>query len=219
MKTFWTFFYLLGLTTIAFCSGNSVVTYQKGTISINPSDADKSCKVQFQGGAYLIGKCGAFKDGQTVEYREAQDTLYLRADGAKESKHKIEAKERQSDPEKAIVWLRGTVQGYNIRRPVRNNNSNNSSLNITLGGGKIKVYELHGAEAKYLIDLCGSFQAGKFSPGQEVDYRVDGERLYIRHDGDKEYSCQIEGKSLPDSSNAGENVNSELKSGSAPQNR
>jgi len=37
------------------------------------------------------------------------------------------------------------------------------------------------------------FQSGKFDAGQSVDYRVDGERLYILHDNDKEYKCKIEG--------------------------
>ncbi len=58
---------------------------------------------------------------------------------------------------------------------------------------RIKVYELVGADLVYQIDNCGAFQSGKFAPGESVEYRVDGERLYIRHDGDKEYKCKIEG--------------------------
>jgi hypothetical protein len=34
----------------------------------------------------------------------------------------------------------------------------------------------------------------KGSLGQAVDYRVDGERLYIRRDNGKEYKCKIEGQ-------------------------
>jgi hypothetical protein len=52
---------------------------------------------------------------------------------------------------------------------------------------------LKGANLVYKVDYCGAFQAGKFTIGQTVDYRVDGERLYILHDGDKEYKCKIEG--------------------------
>jgi hypothetical protein len=52
---------------------------------------------------------------------------------------------------------------------------------------------LKGADLVYQIDDCGSFQSGKFDAGQSVDYRVDGERLYILHDNDKEYKCKIEG--------------------------
>ena len=61
------------------------------------------------------------------------------------------------------------------------------------------VYELKGVDQIYLIDYCGAFQAGKFSLGQVVKYRVDEAdeddmRLYIRRDDGKEYNCKIEGK-------------------------
>jgi hypothetical protein len=52
---------------------------------------------------------------------------------------------------------------------------------------------LKGADLVYKIDYCGRFQVGKFGIGQAVEYRVDGERLYIRRDDGKEYKCKIEG--------------------------
>jgi hypothetical protein len=63
----------------------------------------------------------------------------------------------------------------------------------------VTVYELQGVDQVYLIDYCGAFQAGKFSLGQVVNYRVDEAdkddmRLYIRRDDRKEYNCKIEGK-------------------------
>jgi hypothetical protein len=63
-----------------------------------------------------------------------------------------------------------------------------------------KVYELRGPDLIYQVDYCGAFQAGQFSPGQEVEYRLDEKegRLYIRHDVRKAYSCQLEGTRLPD---------------------
>ena len=64
---------------------------------------------------------------------------------------------------------------------------------------KVTVFELKGVDLIYLIDYCGAFQAGQFGLGQAVDYRVDGERLYIRRDNGKEFKCKIEGqKSLED---------------------
>lgn len=64
---------------------------------------------------------------------------------------------------------------------------------------KVTTFELKGSDLIYLIDHCGAFQAGQFGLGQAVDYRVDGERLYIRHEKGKEYKCKIEGqKSLED---------------------
>lgn len=59
---------------------------------------------------------------------------------------------------------------------------------------KVRVFELKGMDLVYLIDYCGSFQAGQFGLGQAVDYRVDGERLYIRRDNGKEFKCKIEGQ-------------------------
>jgi hypothetical protein len=85
------------------------------------------------------------------------------------------------------TYQNGSVRGWDIR--VDTNDAGNGSMTRR----RAKVYELRGSDLVYKIDYCGAFQAGKFSIGQAVEYRVDGERLYIRHDGDKEYKCKIEG--------------------------
>lgn len=61
--------------------------------------------------------------------------------------------------------------------------------------GKHKFYELRGGGMVYQIGDCGSFQAGQFSAGQTVDYRVDetDKRVYIRRDNGSEYKCKLEG--------------------------
>lgn len=64
--------------------------------------------------------------------------------------------------------------------------------------GKHKFFELKGGGMIYQIDDCGSFQAGQFTAGQAVDYRVDeadphDKRVYIRRDGGKEYKCKMDG--------------------------
>ena len=56
----------------------------------------------------------------------------------------------------------------------------------------VKVYELKGADQTYKISDCGAFQSGKFTAGQTVDYRVDGDRLYIRREDGKETKCSIQ---------------------------
>jgi len=81
------------------------------------------------------------------------------------------------------TYQNGSVQGWDIR--VDTNDSGN--------GRRAKVYELRGSDLVYKLDYCGAFQAGKFGIRRAVECRVDGERLYIRHDGDKEYKCKIEG--------------------------
>ncbi len=63
--------------------------------------------------------------------------------------------------------------------------------------GKHKFYELRGGGMIYQIGDCGSFQAGQFSAGQTVDYRVDesdknDKRVYIRRDNGSEYKCKLE---------------------------
>jgi hypothetical protein len=64
--------------------------------------------------------------------------------------------------------------------------------------GKHKFYELRGNGMAYQIGDCGSFQAGQFTAGQAVDYRVDesdphDKRIYIRRDNGAEYKCKMEG--------------------------
>jgi hypothetical protein len=77
------------------------------------------------------------------------------------------------------AYQKGTITGYETRLHNKNR--------------RAKVYELKGADRIYDVDICGAFQAGKFQPGQAVDYRVMGERLYILRDDGKEYNCKIEG--------------------------
>jgi hypothetical protein len=89
------------------------------------------------------------------------------------------------------TYLKGTVMGWDIR--VDTNYSGNGSMT----NRRAKVYQLKGSDFVYKIDYCGAFQAGKFGIGQAVEYRVDGERLYIRHE-DKEYKCKIEGTKAAD---------------------
>ncbi len=90
------------------------------------------------------------------------------------------------------TYLKGTVTGWDIR--VDSNYSGNGAMTVR----RAKVYQLIGPDFVYKIDYCGAFQAGKFGINQAVEYRVDGERLYILHDGNKEYKCKIEGTKAAD---------------------
>ncbi len=60
------------------------------------------------------------------------------------------------------------------------------------------MYELKGSDLVYKVDYCGAFQAGQFDIRQTVDYRVDGDRLFIRRADNKEYKCKIEGTKAAD---------------------
>lgn len=219
MKTIWAAYALVGVTTVAFCADKDANGCQKGTIAINPTSAKKTCDLQIPNGGYQISKCEDFHDGEVVEYRLKDNMLFIRTNDSKELKRRILATYLNHDPTyQPIVWLKGTIQGYSVRRQSHYSRNNGSSLNIAFDK-KIKVYELQGTEANYLIDFCGSFQVGKFVPGQEVEYRVFGERLYIRHDGDKTYACQIEGKSLPESPKPPDEAKPDTFPDNAQQNR
>lgn len=95
------------------------------------------------------------------------------------------------------TYQKGTITGWNIRVDSNTSGGGGNSPVSTINR-RAKVYELKGSNLIYKVDYCGMFQAGNFSIGQAVDYRVDSERLYILHDGNKEYSCKIEGTKSAD---------------------
>jgi hypothetical protein len=90
------------------------------------------------------------------------------------------------------AYQKGTILGYDIRVDSYTSGGG-GNMPVTTTSRRAKVYELKGAGLIYKVDYCGAFQAGRFSIGQTVDFRVDHERLYVLHDGDKEYKCKIEG--------------------------
>jgi hypothetical protein len=92
------------------------------------------------------------------------------------------------------TYQKGTISAWNIRAESDTSGSD-SPFSIGNGRAKVKVYELKGSDLVYKVDYCGAFQAGQFDVGQPVDYRVDGDRLYIRRtdNKEKEYKCKIEG--------------------------
>jgi hypothetical protein len=89
------------------------------------------------------------------------------------------------------TYRHGTITGWDTRVDTH------SAGNGQTIRRRIKVYKLKGSDLIYDVDECGAFQAGEFTAGQTVDYRVDeaGKRIYIRHDNDKEYKCKMDGAS------------------------
>ena len=96
---------------------------------------------------------------------------------------------KSAPAETALKYETGEILGYTVRRDTVENSTRLA---------KAKVYELKGQKLIYLLDYCGNFQAGKFFPGQMVQFRVDADkdRIAVRHDGNQEYSCQLEGMHL-----------------------
>lgn len=162
--------------------------YQQGTIQ----PGDHGFQIVGQGRQVGIGTCGKFQSGQSVEFRVDRNKVFVRADGKEYTCFLIE-RTTSSQPSSqtaappALGYESGEILGYAVRRDTVEKNTRAA-----------KVYELRGANLLYLIDYCGSFQAGRFSPGQQIQFRVDADddRLYVQHDGDKEYGCQLEGMRL-----------------------
>ncbi len=179
--------------------------YQKGTLTVSTASAHKSYNLKAGLKIYQISNCGDFQEGQEVGFLVKEDKIYIAHEGAKDYKCSIESTTESRDPNSppspnelsAPVYMKGTILGFSIRRDIRVSGGGNS---VGSSVRKAKSYELQGPDLIYQMDYCGAFQAGQFTPGQVVEFRVSaGEgRLYIRHDGNKEYSCQLEGTRKPD---------------------
>jgi hypothetical protein len=182
---------ILLLNIIAIASDTTAPGYQKGTITQQFSSNHKSYVLKNGDSGYQINNCGDFQNAQVVDYRVKEDKLYIRRDDGKEYKCSVEATLSGNSDASSVptppTFQNGTIEGYEIRY-------------LTSEGGlgsvrKVKVYELRGPNATYEIAFCGSFEAGDFTAGQVVEYSGgDGGRLSIRHDNNKEWSCQVVGK-------------------------
>lgn len=195
---------LLGTGVLA--ADNSV--YQKGTLTVAKTSKHKSYNLKAGLTIYQVGNCGDFQDGQEVEFILRADKVYIAHTGEKDYKCSLEATIQSADPNSpptpndmsGPTYMKGTILGFSIRRDLHVSGGGGQSLSVGSSARKAKVYELQGPDLIYQVDYCGAFQAGQFAPGQVVEFRVDngGGRLYIRHDGNKEYSCQLEGTRKPD---------------------
>ncbi len=181
---------LLFLTFASLAASQTAPEYQKGTITPVLSSRQKSYELKTGATGYQIANCGEFQDGQVVDYIVKDNKVLIRLNGAE---YKCSIKGRYSPTVGTLpgprTYLKGTIQGYGIRYRI--------SKGSTGGVRRAKVYDLVGPDLIYEIDFCGAFQAGEFTTGQTVDFRVEDERLYILHDVNKEYSCQIEGTLKP----------------------
>lgn len=209
VKIYRTVLFVVFMTVMAM-AGDSTVVYQKGTLARNFSSTHKSYDLRGEGKSYQINNCADFQDGQAVEYRVVDQAVYIRHEGSKDYKCKIEATlERNPNPEQAPIIQKGLIQGYESRFRI--------SRSGVGGARRTNVYELRGTDLIYEIDFCGAFQAGEFTPGQVLEYRVDTaeKRLYVRRENGKEYSCQIEGTIKPETANSAD-ANAQPAAAAAP---
>lgn len=181
------------MTTMAAGADRTPPTYQKGTI-LNISRNHASCELEGINIRKLISNCGNFQSGQPVDYRVKGDKVYIRRESGKEYKCSIEG--TIEDVADKTTYQQGTITGWEKGTDIYWVGTHGE----TFPRDKT-VYELKGTDMVYRIDNCGSFQAGKFSLGQTVNYRVDeadedDRRLYISRGNGEEYKCKIEGQKM-----------------------
>jgi hypothetical protein len=179
-------FCVLLFSVASLASDSTTPAYQKGTITQDFTANHKAYTLKAGDNGYEISNCGNFQTGQTVDYRVKENKVYIHRDDGKEYKCAIEATITADSDASPAAYQKGTIEGYEIRY-------------LTSEGGlgairKVKAYELRGPDSTYEIAFCGSFEAGEFTAGQVVEYRGSGERINIRHDNNKEWSCQVVGK-------------------------
>jgi hypothetical protein len=163
--------------------GQSAPGYRKGTIQ---SAGSHTLKVSGNGLEVWIGRCGDLQPGESVEFSVDHGKAYIQ--GSHGTQHTCAISRMETIPSGAAsLYQPGEILGYMIRR---------DTVESTTRWAK--VYELRGSKFMYLIDYCGAFQAGKFLPGEHVQFRVapEEDRLYVRHGTEKSWSCRLEGMRL-----------------------
>jgi hypothetical protein len=221
-RAYWIACLVVVLSGVALADKSPV--YQKGTLTKNGST--KTYHLTGPDKSYDISNCADFQDGQVVDYRAQEETVFISREGGKEYKCAIKATfftaaESAATQPPPRQYLKGTIEGFETRRDYHigggGGGGNGTPANpVSSWTRKAKVYELRGADLIYKVDYCGAFQAGKFAPGQTVEYRVERDRLYILHDQDKEYSCQIEGTRLPENAQPSPDAKPDTPSTAAP---
>ena len=167
--------------------------YEKGTVT-KQSGVTTLYELNGANKTVWVKPCRDLQTGQAIEFRVAGSKAYIRRPNTADSKCSIAMRSAPADATDAPpAYQKGTILGYRIRHDTGGHDS------ISAWTGDAKVYDLRGPDLIYQVDYCGAFQAGQFSPGQVVEFRVNEKegRVYIRHDVKKEYSCQLEGKRLP----------------------
>lgn len=190
--------FILLMATIAVA--NDKPAYQQGTITKSDPSPHKSYDLKGTDALYHIKNCGDFQTGQAVDYRVEEFTLYIRREGGKEYKCTVGSIDSVAKAPPPRTYQQGMIMGYDIRRDSKvfgggGGGNGTPGMPVSTATRNAKVYQLKCGNLLYKMDYCGAFQAGQFQVGQAVDFRIDEERLYIRHDGDKEFSCKLEGVS------------------------
>ena len=165
--------FILLLSALAFAT--DAATYEQGTITkkfgaVPDWSAHAYYELQGSQRSYQVKICADFFDGESVAFRLKGNTIFIRIKDGKD----IRCPAAMVTGE-AVTYSKGTIAGYETLFVGR--------------GGKVKVYDLRGPDLIYQIAFCGAFQAGEFTTGDVLEYRVVAERVYVQHQN-SEYSCK-----------------------------
>lgn len=168
--------FILLLSALVFANDTS--TYEKGTITkkfgaVPDWPAHAYYELQGSQRSYQVKICADFSDGESVAFRLKGNTIFIRTHDGKDMKCPAAMVTGE-----AVTYSKGTIAGYETLFVGR--------------GGKVKVYDLRGPDLIYQIASCGAFQAGEFTTGDVLEYRVVAERVYVQHQN-SEYSCKLQG--------------------------
>jgi hypothetical protein len=186
---------LLATLFVATAAAETAAGYQAGTVTKNFNSAHKYYGLQGPDASFQVNNCGDFQSGQAVEYRVQDDKVYIRREGGKDYKCSIQSRTVASPA--PFTYQKGTVLGWSTRVDTSTGSSGNG---LTFNNKRrTRVYDLKGDTLVYQIEDCGSFQAGQFTAGQVVSYRVDesnknDRRIYIQRESGKDYSCRMDGE-------------------------
>jgi len=193
---------ILLAASVASGADKKAPTYQQGTITKIDPGPHKSYDLKGTDSLYQIKDCGDFAatSGQAVDYRVQEFTIYIRREGGKEYKCTVGSIDRVVPLPPPPTYQPGMIMGYDIRRDSKvfgggGGGNGTPAMPVSTATRNAKVYQLKAGNLLYKMDYCGAFQAGQFQVGQVVDFRVDNDRLYVRHDGEKEFDCKLEGVS------------------------
>jgi hypothetical protein len=167
--------------------------YRQGTITKTDPEARRAYFLKGAEALYQIKNCADFQIGQALDYRVENFTVYIRREGG------------GKDYKCTVGSIDSGGNGVDTPQPPSISKARSwvmtSAATLASSEAAVPMELSTPAPAKanrlYKVDSCGDFAA--FEVGQVVDFRlgpgIDGQRLYFRQDGGKEFNCKIDGVS------------------------
>ena len=112
---------------------------------------------------------------------------------------------------KPPTYQKGTITGFNTMMQTAGGGGPSGSVH-SYG---VKVYELRGTDSIYTLHCLG-WKVAKFTIGQTMDYRTDGDKFYVHPDNEKESRCVVVGARALDNAKPAEGAKPSAPTPPAP---